>query len=185
MMNIRLSLAMIMASLLWMNAHGEDAKPAEAPKLDAQIKDVKKQSTLVIKKTVKKTEIATALAAIYPKVFKFVEEKKIKLLSAPMAKYKVVGDNFEMEAGVVVAEGTKGEGDIVSGELPEGKVGFVVHTGAYEKLPETYKALGEWMKTKGLTPAPLGWEIYISDPGQTKPEEVKTEVYLMAEPEKK
>lgn len=97
-MNIRFSLTMIMASLLWMNVHGEDAKPAETPKLDAQIKDLKKQSTLVIKKTVKKTEIATALAAIYPKVFKFVEEKKIKLLSAPMAKYKVVGDNFEMEA---------------------------------------------------------------------------------------
>jgi len=61
---------------------------------------------------------------------------------------------------------------------------FCMHEwGAHYKYTDV--PLGEWMKTKGLTPAPLGWEIYISDPGQTKPEEVKTEVYLMAEPDKK
>ena len=174
----------ILSALTCVHVSAEEAK-ADAPKLDIQLKDVKKQTTLVIKKTVKRDEIGKELADIYPKIFKFLGEKKITPSSAPIAKYKIIDDKFEMEAGVVVPDGTKGEGDIVVGELPEGKVATTIHLGAYDKLPNTYQAIGEWLKTKGLTSAGIGWEIYVSDPGTTKPEEVKTEVYLLTAPEKK
>jgi effector-binding domain-containing protein len=183
-MQFRFIVAFIFAAIPFGHIFAEDAK-ADAPKLDIQLKDVKKQTTLVIKKTVKREDIGKELGEIYPKIFKFLGEKKITPNSAPMAKYKMTADGFEMEAGVVVPDGTKGEGDIVAGELPEGKVVTTTHLGAYDKLPNTYQAIGEWLKTKGLISAGIGWEIYISDPGTTKPEEVKTEVYLLTAPEKK
>src|SRR5579862_7408170 len=105
-MSFRELCLLISCAVLALNGiRAEEAKPVDMPKLDIQLKDVKKQTTLVIKKTVKKAEIAAALGEIYPKIFKFLEEKKIKP-SAPMAKYKMVGESFEMEAGVIVADGT-------------------------------------------------------------------------------
>lgn len=55
--------------------------------LDVQIKDVKKQSTLVIKKKVKQAEIGAALAEIFPKLGAFMRSQKIQQLSAPMTFY--------------------------------------------------------------------------------------------------
>jgi AraC family transcriptional regulator len=162
----------------------DEPKSGESPKLEIQLKDVKKQTTLVIKKTVKRDEISGALHEIFPKVFGYLAQNNIQPSSAPMAKYKVVGDSFEMEAGVIVPDGTKGEGDFVVSELPAGKAAFAVHVGPYEKLPETIRTVAEWLKTKGHKSARIGWEIYVSDPGQVKPEEIKTEVYVLAEPEK-
>jgi effector-binding domain-containing protein len=165
------------------NSQADEPKAAATPKLDIQLKDVKKQTTLVVKKTVKQTEIAGTLGQIYRKVFQYLAANNIQPASAPVAKYKIVADGFAMEAGVVVPEGTKGEGDLVVGELPAGKAAFAVHIGPYEKLPETYKALDAWLAAKGLKSSGIAWEIYIS-PDQTKPDEIKTECYLLAEPEK-
>ena len=162
-----------------------EPKAGDASKLDIQLKDVKKQPTLVVKKSVKRDEIGPSLAEIFPKVFAHLGKSGIQPKTAPLAKYKVDGDKFEMEGGIVVPEGTKGEGALVASDLPAGKVAFAVHVGPYEKLPDTYEALKAWLKTKGLKPSDIGWEIYISDPGSTKPEEIKTEVYLLVEPEKK
>ena len=161
------------------------ANPADGQKLDIQLKDVKKQTTLVIKKTVKRDEIGPTLAETLPQVFGYIGANNIKPDSAPMAKYKVVGDKFEMEGGLIVPEGTKGSGEIVASELPAGKAAFAVHVGVYDKLPDTYKAMADWLKAKGLKPSNIGWEIYVTDPSQAKPDEIKTEVYLLAEPERK
>ena len=179
-MRIRIVVALVASCMTFLsNIRADEAK------LDIQqLKDVKKQTTLVIKKTVKRDEIAGALGEILPKVFAYLGANNIKPSSPPMAKYKVVGDKFEMEGGVIVPDGTKGEGEIVASELPAGKAAFAVHVGPYEKLPQTYEALAGWLKTKGYKPGKIGWEIYVSDPGQSKPEEIKTEVYLMAESEK-
>jgi effector-binding domain-containing protein len=161
------------------------ANPADGQKLDIQLKEVKKQSTLVIKKTAKRDEIGPTLAEILPQVFGYIGANNIKPDSAPMAKYKVAGEKYEMEGGLIVPTGTKGSGEIVAGELPAGKAAFAVHVGAYEKLPDTYKAMADWLKAKGLKPSNVGWEIYVTDPSQAKPDEIKTEVYLLVEPEKK
>ena len=122
---------------------------------------------------------------VYPKIFAFLTQNKIAP-SAPLALYKTAdGENFEIEAGVVVPEGTKGEGDIVVSELPAGKAAFTVHSGPYENLPRTYAAVMEWMKTKETKMAGPAWEIYITDPGAIKkPEELKTEVYVLLEEKK-
>ena len=158
---------------------------SDVGKLAMQLKDVKKQTTLVVKKTVKQSEIAAALGQIFPKVFQYLGMNNIQPASAPLAKYKLAADGFEMEGGVIVPDGTKGAGEIVASELPAGKAAFAVHIGPYEKLPQTIQALSDWLKAKGLKYSGIAWEIYITDPGQTKPEEFKTEVYLLAEPESK
>jgi len=179
-----LAAAFLMSALL-MCVPARGANPADGQKLDIQLKDVKKQTTLVIKKTVKRDEIGPTLAEILPQVFGYIGANNIKPDSAPLAKYKVVGDKYEMEGGLIVPEGTKGSGEIVASELPAGKAAFAVHVGAYDKLPDTYKAMADWLKAKGLKPSNVGWEIYVTDPSKVKPDEIKTEVYLLVEPERR
>jgi effector-binding domain-containing protein len=156
-------------------------------KVNIELKDMKKQSTLVVKKTIKQSEIAAALGEIFGKVFPHFQLKKITPVNlAPMARYSKSAKEgmLDIEGGVIVPEGTKGEGEIVPSELPGGKVAFVVHTGPYSDLPKTYEAVKAALAEKGLKDGNISWEIYISDPGNTKPEELKTEVYITTEPKK-
>jgi AraC family transcriptional regulator len=157
------------------------ARAAEA-KVDVEIKDVKKQSTLVIKQKVKMAEISAELGKLLPKIHAYLGSKNITPLSAPMTHFKkTAADAFEIEAGFVVPEGTKGEGEIVSSELPAGKAAFTVHVGPYDALPKTYEAMEAVLKTKGLQGKGSSWEFYVTDPGSTKPEELKTEIYMPVE----
>ena len=157
---------------------------AEEGKLDVQLKDVKKQSTLIIKTKSKKADIGKELAKIYPKIFAHLAANKIAP-SAPIALYTTVdGENFEIQAGVVVPEGAKGDGEIVASELPGGRAAFTIHTGPYENLSKTYAVVMDWLKTKGEKMAGPSWEIYVSDPGDTKPEALKTEIYVLVEEKK-
>lgn len=154
-------------------------------KLNIEMKDVKKQSTLVIKKTVKQSEIGATLGEILGKVFTYIQNKKITpLLPMPITRYtNSAKDTLDIEGGVVVPEGSKGEGDIVASELPAGKAAFAVHTGPYDKLHDTWEAMKTQLAAKGLKTG-TGWEVYITDPGNTKPEELKTEIYILVEEKK-
>ena len=153
--------------------------------MDVQIKDVKKQTILVIKKKVKPAEIGAALAEILPKVGAYMRSQKIQQLSAPLTFYtKTAGDELEIEGGVVVPDGTKGEGVIVTRELPAGKAAYFVHVGPYEKLSATYDKAKEVLKGKQLTDKGISWEFYVNDPSTVKPDEIKTEIYLPVEEKK-
>ena len=167
------------SALLCLSASGEDAK------LHGQIKNEKKHSTLVIKAKVKRANIATELGKLLPKVGDYLKAKNVQPLSAPMTRYETSeGETFEIEAGFIVPDGTKGEGEIVAGELPAGRVAMAIHTGSYEGLPKTYEAIIASLAAKGETTSNTSWEVYISDPGSTKPQELKTEIYLLLEPRK-
>jgi len=153
-----------------------------AEDMKVEIKDVKKQATLVIKAHVKQDEIGGKLSEILPKVFIYIGKNKIDPKSAMLTYYsKGDGKEFDIEGGVAVAEGSKGEGDVVASELPGGKTAFTVHTGTYDNLPKTYEALRAWLKAHGQKEKGVAWEIYISDPGSTKQDDLKTEIYMPVE----
>ena len=179
---MRRTIAAITISFFALFSSGANAAAAA---LDVQIKDVKKQSTLVIKKKVKQAEIGAALAEIFPKLGAFMRSQKIQQLSAPMTFYsKTTGGELEIEAGVVVPDGTKGEGAIEAGELPAGKAAYFVHVGPYEKLPAAYDKVKEILKDKQMKDKGVSWEFYANDPTTVKPDEIKTEIYMPVEEKK-
>jgi effector-binding domain-containing protein len=55
---------------------------------------------------------------------------------------------------------------VVPSQLPGGTVVSGIHIGPYEKLAETYAAMGDWAATQGLTLSGPMWEVYRSDPQQ-------------------
>lgn len=51
-----------------------------------------------------------------------------------------------------------------------------MHKGPYDTIEKTYNDLTAFLKDKGRTPKGLCYEVYLNDPGKTKPEKLKTDV---------
>jgi AraC family transcriptional regulator len=56
-------------------------------------------------------------------------------------------------------------------------VATTVHAGPYDKLPDAYAAIEQWMEAEGLVAAGAPWESYLNDPSDfPDPKDWKTEV---------
>lgn len=74
----------------------------------------------------------------------------------------------------------KPEGEISSKIIEGGKYAMFLHKGAYENLKATYDDIGDWIVESGLEVRDLPmFEKYLNrDPRRTKPENLKTEIYV-------
>ncbi len=113
----------------------------------------------------------------------------------PFLRYVVIDmeGEIQIELGIEVAAPIPPDDALISGILPAGRYGSVVHTGPYDALGEANAALQTWIEREGLrsavveTPAGDRWdcrlEIYLTDPEtEQDPGRWRTEVtYLLAD----
>jgi AraC family transcriptional regulator len=123
-------------------------------------------------------DIAKALTEILPSVFRYATERGIAMMGPPITRYTSWGPAMvTIEAGLPVAPGAEGEGDIAVGTLPGGVAAVTVHTGPYDGLADAHAAVERWIDDNGLEPAGGPWEVYLTDPGEVpSPAEWKTEI---------
>jgi len=72
------------------------------------------------------------------------------------------------------------QGEILNKIIDGGKYAVFLHKGAYENLKSTYDMIGDWIVEQGinLRDKPM-FEKYLNrDPRRTKPENLKTEIYV-------
>lgn len=90
-------------------------------------------------------------------------------------------DEFDVEAGFVVAAPVMGDGHVVPAELPASEVATTTHVGPYEGLPGAYEAIQAWIRTQGREPGDQMWEEYFSGP-EAPPEQIRTGIYWLLKP---
>ncbi len=76
------------------------------------------------------------------------------------------------------------EGAITVKTIAGGRYAMFLHKGAYDKLQSVYNAIGDWIVEKGvsLRDEPM-FEKYLNrDPRRTKPENLRTEIYVPIAP---
>jgi AraC family transcriptional regulator len=142
------------------------------------------QPVLVIRRTVKRSEIASTIAEVLPRVFQYAQQHGLALVGQPFTRYVEVGPGLvTIEPGMCVAPGaalpkTSGEDGVVPDTLPGGLAATTMHAGLYEKLPDAYAAIEQWTKAEGLAARPGLWEVYVTDPADyPDPKDWKTEVF--------
>jgi AraC family transcriptional regulator len=155
-------------------------------------KDLAPQPVLVVRRRIKRSEIAATIGAVLPQVFEYAQQRGVALSGHPFARYSDVGPGLmTIEPGMRVAgpgqlssapgdaarQTTSGEGGVVEDILPGGPAATTIHAGSYESLSDAYAALESWMESQGLQSAGAPWESYITDPGEVAdPKDWRTEV---------
>ncbi len=141
-------------------------------------KEIKAQPVLLVRRRVKRSEIAKMIGESLPLVFLHAQKTGAALAGPPFARYLDWGPGMTMEAGMPVASpGTVAEGDVLADTLPGGLVATTVHEGPYDLLSDAHAAIQQWVEEQGLKPAGAPWESYLTDPGEyPDPKDWKTEV---------
>jgi len=141
-------------------------------------RDLKPQPVLVIRKRVKRSEVAANLAQLFGHIFEHTQRNGIALAGQPFTRILEWGPGLLLiDAGLQVKGPAEGEGDIKADTLPGGPAATTVHTGAYEGLADTHAAVQVWIADNGLTAGAAPWEIYVTDPAEyPDPKDWKTDV---------
>lgn len=136
------------------------------------------QTALVIKSKAKVEEAGPAIATILKKVETFIISKKMQIGGAAFTRtFKFEKGILEFESGYPVPPKTKGEGEIVSVELPKGKVVTTTHIGPQDSSEKAYEAIHAWMEKNKAKEAGAPWEVYLSGPG-VAPEKAKMRIFF-------
>jgi AraC family transcriptional regulator len=89
-------------------------------------------------------------------------------------------DKLRYDACITVSKDVKPEGDIGIKEIEGGKYAIFLHKGPYENFQQSYNYIyKKWLPESGqeLRNLPC-FEIYLNDPKKTKPQNLKTEIYI-------
>lgn len=93
-------------------------------------------------------------------------------------------DKIRYDACITINKDIKPEGEVGIQTISGGKYAMFLHKGSYDKLGEIYNAIfSQWLPASGekLRDIPC-FEIYLNrDPRRTKPENLKTEIYIPIE----
>jgi effector-binding domain-containing protein len=123
-------------------------------------------------------QIPDELGRIFPQVFSYIQESGAAPVGAPFARYHdMTEEGIDIEVGIPTSDELPGNEHVSPSELPGGPAAVVMYVGPYgDAMAEAYSAIEAWMQENGRVPAGGPWENYLTDPGETPPEEYRTEI---------
>lgn len=107
-----------------------------------------------------------------------LEDAHVAIVGPPMARYRMVGDGFDIEVGFPVDPGQSTPADLDLVVVGGCTAAHLTHVGPYTELPEAYAELQRQAADTGhpVDDRGLMWEEYWSAPG-TPDNETRTEIY--------
>ncbi len=145
-----------------------------------ELQNLESRPALTIRLKTRVGDIAEVFDQGYTSIAGYLESKGKEPQGPPFVLYyNMQMDNLEVEFGFPVEEGISGEGNIRSTSTPSGKAAGCLYIGPYEEAEPVYDALIKWIGDNGQEATGVAYEIYLSDPTVTPPEQLKTQVYLL------
>ncbi len=141
------------------------------------ITELKPQAAMVVHGQVSVESLPEFFGRAFGEVMAMLQRSGCEPVGAPFGYYpSAPGETVDLCAGFPVAQPLPADGDVVSLELPGGRVVTGVHVGPYDTLEQTYNEIMGWMKAEGVMPAGSMWECYLTDPASAPPDEWRTEI---------
>jgi len=125
------------------------------------------QPVLLVRKRVRRPDIAKALAEQLGRVFLHAQRTGAAIAGQPFTRYLDWGPGvLTLEIGLPVATAASlaSSDDIRSDTLPGGLAATTTHLGTYDKLNEAHAAVQVWIEEHNLQSAGAPWEVYVTDP---------------------
>lgn len=136
---------------------------------DIRIETLKEQHAAVVMEKVPVAGIGTFVGEAFGLVMAALGPQHAFPIGPPFAKYRMLGDAFEVAAGFPVAAPITAAGRVVPLDLPGGTVATTTHVGTYDAVAQAYDAIMHWLPGQLLVPAGDPWEVYLDGPDVEQP----------------
>ena len=139
---------------------------------------------LSVRDTIDQMEMNNVHGKIYSMINQYLDEQGFSSNESPLVIYHFWSDSIvDIELGIPVLDSSIiGNETIKLNRISKTNVVTAVHYGAYERLPETYFGINEWMRKNKVMVTGPPWEFYITDPStESDPEKWETAIYFPIE----
>lgn len=93
-----------------------------------------------------------------------------------VAYYNMDLQNLDIEIGFPVSKKIDGKENIKLSQIASGKYASCLYMGPYNEIESAYSELSQWIEDNGYKSTGVAYEIYLNDPSQTSPQDLKTEI---------
>lgn len=133
--------------------------------IDYHVTDYPSRPTAVVRARLKVADLPGFFEPALTHVLAAMEAQGTTPGGEPFAYYRGIPNGMaEVEAGFPTVGPFTASGDVMSGELPAGRVITGLHMGPYETLKRTYAEMSQWAAINGLTPTGEMWQVFLTDP---------------------
>ncbi len=165
----------------------ESLPNADFSELEVEIMKAEPETILFIESVSSQApdNIAQALADAYREITSFIADNGLQMSAQPMAISRAWDESgYSFDAAIpVIAADVVPTGNVKIGLSPSGRVLRIVHRGGYDHMMPTYEKISAYMGAHGFEETGISWEQYISDPGNTRTEDLVTHIYFLLKPE--
>ena len=145
---------------------------------EPQIVQTDRQLTAVIRMTIPRSEIRSAMGAGMAELMQVISSQGLTP-SGPLFShhFRIDPEVFDFEIGVPVTSPVEEEGRVTCGELPGTTVLRATYRGPYEELASAWGEFESWIRDEGHSCSGELWECYVSGPeSSSDPAEWRTEL---------
>jgi len=122
------------------------------------------------------------IGASYMRIMQYMQELGTQPAGAPFVTYYNMDvQDWDVEIGFPLSAPLQGRDDIQAAVLQAGSAAACVYTGPYNEMAPTYEALYSWIQEKGYHPTGVVREVYLNDPADTQPQDLKTQILFLLE----
>jgi len=135
---------------------------------------------LSIRDSVDQMQMNNIHGKIYTEINKYMDGNGVESSAGPLVIYHFWSDTLiDIEAGIPVKDSLlKGNHRIKLNKINAEFAVTAIHYGAYDRLPETYFGINEWMRKNKVEVIGPPWEVYLTDPTkESNPEKWQTAIY--------
>lgn len=168
--------------LVRLKAYVEAMPPADFSDLEVEVVQAEPRDIIYVPTSgLDTSDLSASLASAYQEITTFMAENGIEMAAQPMAITRIgEQQGYEFEAAIpVVLKDVPPTGRIQFGHSPAGRALRVIHRGPYARMAPSYEKLAAWTAAHGLVQGSVSWEQYISDPGETAPDDLVTHIYYL------
>lgn len=136
---------------------------------------------LSIRDTINQQEMSNIHGKLYAQINQYMDKKGIVSDSPPLVIYHLWTDSLvDIEAGIPISDSTIVVDNLIKlNKIDSGNIVTAIHYGSYDRLPETYFGINEWMRKNKVFVTGPPWESYLTDPSEeNNPEKWQTAIFF-------
>ncbi|HET7723447.1 MAG TPA: GyrI-like domain-containing protein [Propionibacteriaceae bacterium] len=142
---------------------------------EPEIVELEPQTVAVLRETVPMIELVDYFGRAYTTVSRVVSEEGAAIVGPPVGLYfGTPTHEVDVAAGFPTDRPVTGSDGVSAETLPGGRAVQILHTGTYDAMEATYGRLSAWLADEKLTPGPVMWETYLTEPDPAAPENAQT-----------